>query len=129
MSFYYLGSPSSIWLSVMALHQQAHELSLKADITSPLPLWLRDGMLSEILAEETMRMNFWQRIFQQSKVNGGVYDGESLPAQNWKWPERTWHLRRLRETRRLSPEGTADHGLSAVRIQPEPTQAMVGIWR
>jgi hypothetical protein len=32
-------------------------------------------------------MDFWRRIFIQSKVNGGVYDGESLPAQNWKWPE------------------------------------------
>ena len=115
MSFYYLRLLSSIWLSVMALRQQAHELILKADITSPLPLWLRDRMLSGILAEETMPMNFWQRIFAQSKVNCGVYDGESLPTQNWKWPGGTWfqrHLRRVRETRRLLPEGTADHALS-----------------
>jgi hypothetical protein len=112
MSFYYLRLLSSIWLSVMTLHQQAHELILKADITSPLPLWLRDRMLSEILAEETMPMNFWQRIFAQSKVNGDVYDRESLPTQNWKWPETTWHLRRLRETRRLLSEGTTDHALS-----------------
>jgi hypothetical protein len=56
-------------------------------------------------------MNGWQLIFLQSKVNGGVYDGESLPAQNWKWPEGTWfqrHLRCLRETRRPLPEGTTD---------------------
>jgi hypothetical protein len=35
-----------------------------------------------------MAMTFWQLIFIQSKVNGGVYDGDRLLTQNWKWPQR-----------------------------------------
>jgi hypothetical protein len=31
----------------------------------------------------------WQTIFQLSKVNGGLYLGDALPYQNWKWPKNT----------------------------------------
>lgn len=30
----------------------------------------------------------WQLIFLQSKVNGGRYYGDDLPAYRWEWPER-----------------------------------------
>ena len=63
------------------------------------------------LAEETRHMSYWQIIFLQSKVNGAVYDGDSHPAHNWKWPDGTWfqkHLRSLRETRLRLAESTAD---------------------
>lgn len=42
----------------------------------------------------------WQMIFQLSKVNGALYLGEALPAQNWKWPKNTWLQERLRDLRR-----------------------------
>ena len=40
-------------------------------------------------------MTFWQLIFIQSKVNDGVYDGDRLLTQNWKWPNETWFQTRL----------------------------------
>lgn len=42
----------------------------------------------------------WQIIFSLSKVNGALYLGEALPAQNWKWPKNTWLQERLRDLRR-----------------------------
>lgn len=47
-------------------------------------------------------MNAWQSIFAQSRVNDGVYLGEALPAQNWRWPQGTWLQRRLRYLRQTS---------------------------
>ena len=45
-------------------------------------------------------MTLWQLIFTQSKVNGGVYYGDRLVAQNWMWPNETWFQTRLCELRR-----------------------------
>jgi hypothetical protein len=45
-------------------------------------------------------MNSWQLIFEQSRVNAGVYDGERLPTQNWDWPRATWFQKRLLHLRR-----------------------------
>ena len=44
-------------------------------------------------------MSYWQRIFLQSKVNSGAYDGDRLPRQNWDWPRQTWFQERLRYIR------------------------------
>ncbi len=41
----------------------------------------------------------WQMIFLLSKVNGGFYDGDELPPQNWDWPTNTWFQERLRDVR------------------------------
>ncbi len=41
----------------------------------------------------------WQIIFMLSKVNGAIYLGEELPAQNWDWPTNTWFQGRLRDVR------------------------------
>jgi hypothetical protein len=41
----------------------------------------------------------WETIFIQSKANWGVYNGDNLPLQNWKWPEETWFQKRLRQHR------------------------------
>ncbi len=41
----------------------------------------------------------WQIIFQQSKVNGAMYFGDSLPHHPWKWPKNTWLQKRLRDLR------------------------------
>jgi hypothetical protein len=45
-------------------------------------------------------MTLWQLVFIQSKVNGGVYDGDRLATQNWKWPNDTGFQTRLHELRR-----------------------------
>ena len=45
-------------------------------------------------------MTLCQLIFTQSKVNGGVYYGDRLVAQNWMWPKETWFQTRLCELRR-----------------------------
>ncbi len=39
--------------------------------------------------------SYWQRVFAQSKVNGGMYFGEELPGRNWSWPTDTYLQRRL----------------------------------
>jgi hypothetical protein len=44
-------------------------------------------------------MSTWQLIFQQSRVNNGAYNGDSLPVQKWDWPEQTWFQKRLRSLR------------------------------
>ena len=45
-------------------------------------------------------MSYWQRIFLQSKVKSGAYDGDRLPRQNWDWPRQTWFQERLRYVRK-----------------------------
>ena len=45
-------------------------------------------------------MSLWQLIFVQSKVNRGVYCGDRLLTQNWKWPNETWFQTRLHELRK-----------------------------
>ncbi|MGE5219909.1 MAG: hypothetical protein ACM3SP_23150 [Chloroflexota bacterium] len=44
-------------------------------------------------------MQAWESIFRQSRVNNGIYDGDSLPRHNWRWPEGTWFQARLRYLR------------------------------
>jgi hypothetical protein len=41
-----------------------------------------------------MLMDLWRFIFSQSKVNNGLYDGDSLPDRHWVWPEQTWFQKR-----------------------------------
>jgi len=44
-----------------------------------------------------MVVSSWQIIFSTTLVdNNGVDIGDSLPLQNWKWPEETWFQKRLR---------------------------------
>jgi len=45
-------------------------------------------------------MTAWEWIFSQSRVNYGIYDGDSLPGQHWQWPQATWFQKRLRYLRR-----------------------------
>jgi hypothetical protein len=45
-------------------------------------------------------MNAWKNIFEQSRVNNGLYQGDGLPAQNWQWPSGTWFQKRLRYLRK-----------------------------
>jgi len=45
-------------------------------------------------------MSTWQLIFRQSRVNDGIYYGDRLPGQNWRWPQGTWLQTRLRSMRR-----------------------------
>ena len=47
------------------------------------------------------RLSYWQRIFLQSKVNGGFQRGENLPQRNLEWPKSTWFQKRLSRLRDL----------------------------
>jgi hypothetical protein len=39
---------------------------------------------------EKDKLSYWQFIFLQSKANGCIYSGESLPHARWQWPRDTW---------------------------------------
>jgi len=52
----------------------------------------------------------WEMIFKLSKVNGALYLGDALPAQNWKWPKNTWLQERLRDPERRAPFGPTKPG-------------------
>jgi hypothetical protein len=47
------------------------------------------------------RLSYWQRIFLQSKVNGGFQRAEDLPQGNWEWPKSTCFQERLSRLRDL----------------------------
>ena len=53
-------------------------------------------------------MSAWQLIFQQSKVNNGVYDGDRLPSYIWDWPRETWLQKRLRGLRKIREQTSRD---------------------
>jgi len=44
-------------------------------------------------------MSLWQRVFLQSRVNEGAYNGEALVPQIWAWPRETWFQSRLKSLR------------------------------
>lgn len=48
--------------------------------------------------------NFWQLVFNQSKVNGAEYFGERLPNNSWDWPKDTFLQKRLNELKRQRVE-------------------------
>lgn len=48
--------------------------------------------------------NFWQLVFNQSKVNGAEYFGERLPNNSWDWPKDTFLQKRLNELKRRHVE-------------------------
>jgi hypothetical protein len=45
---------------------------------------------------------YWQLVFSQSKVNGGVYAGDLLERHSWAWPKNTYFQRRLDLTKRVN---------------------------
>jgi hypothetical protein len=44
--------------------------------------------------------NYWQLVFNQSRVNGAEYFGEQLPCNSWDWPKNTFLQRRLSELKK-----------------------------
>jgi hypothetical protein len=47
--------------------------------------------------------NFWQLVFNQSKVNGAEYFGDRLPSNSWDWPKDTFLQKRLKELKKRRP--------------------------
>lgn len=47
-------------------------------------------------------MTSWQLIFLHSRVNHGLYNGDSLPLRSWDWPRGTWFQNRLHYLRGLN---------------------------
>jgi len=66
-------------------------------------------------------MNPWQLIFLQSRANNGAYDGDSLPAQNWDWPQGTWFQERLRYLRK-----TQQHVFQRINSEDEARKTNSG---
>jgi hypothetical protein len=52
--------------------------------------------------------NFWQLVFNQSKVNGAEYFGDRLPSNSWDWPKDTFLQKRLNELKKRRPESITD---------------------
>jgi hypothetical protein len=52
--------------------------------------------------------NFWQLVFNQSKVNGAEYFGDRLPSNSWEWPKDTFLQKRLNELKKRRPEISAN---------------------
>jgi len=50
-------------------------------------------------------MSFWQLIFLQSRANNGAHCEDTLPAQNWDWPQGTWFQKRLHDIRKTQRRG------------------------
>ena len=49
--------------------------------------------------------NYWELVFNQSRVNGAAYFGERLPNNSWDWPKNTFLQRRLSELKRRPWDG------------------------
>ena len=52
--------------------------------------------------------NFWQLVFNQSKVNGAEYFGDRLPNHSWDWPKGTFLQKRLNELKRRRVESVTN---------------------
>jgi len=48
--------------------------------------------------------NFWQLVFNQSRVNGAEYYGDRLPSNSWDWPKDTFLQKRLNELKKRRPD-------------------------
>jgi hypothetical protein len=44
--------------------------------------------------------NYWQLVFNQSRVNGAEYFGDRLPCNSWDWPKNTFLQKRLNELKK-----------------------------
>ena len=55
--------------------------------------------------------NFWQLVFNQSKVNGAEYFGDQLPSHSWDWPKDTFLQRRLHELKKRRPRIAQGHSV------------------
>jgi hypothetical protein len=44
--------------------------------------------------------NYWQLVFNQSRVNGAEYFGDQLPCNSWDWPKNTFLQKRLSELKK-----------------------------
>jgi len=51
--------------------------------------------LATKIADNEIKLSYWQFIFLQSKANGCFYAVDDLPHANWQWPKNTWFQERL----------------------------------
>jgi len=54
------------------------------------------------------KSNYWQLVFNQSRVNGAEYFGDRLPSNSWEWPKNTFLQKRLHELKKRRPRSTAE---------------------
>ena len=68
---------------------------------------------------EQHELSYWQRIFLQSKVNGGFYYGDALPQTQWFWPSNTWLQIRLNHFKGLERESVGHKAeLNTIPVTP-----------
>ncbi|MGH7928922.1 MAG: hypothetical protein ACREQV_14130 [Candidatus Binatia bacterium] len=54
------------------------------------------------------KSNFWQLVFNQSRVNGAEYFGDHLPNNTWDWPKDTFLQNRLNELKKRRSDNSAE---------------------
>ena len=57
----------------------------------------RSKGIPRTIADDEVKLSYWQLVFLQSRANGCLYDVEDLPHANWRWPKNTWFQKRLRQ--------------------------------
>jgi hypothetical protein len=58
------------------------------------------------------KSNFWQLVFNQSRVNGAEYFGDQLPNNSWDWPKDTFLQKRLNELKKRRPVNSSGNSES-----------------
>ncbi len=75
----------------------------------------------------------WRLLFEQSKVNRGLYREDNLPLEGsgGGWPKRTWFRKRLRHVREQQGKGIADEAKADIlqRISSRDKDTMLGTQR
>ena len=71
---------------------------------APISFWAHDSLpaahnrskdIPGKIADDEVKLSYWQLVFLQSRANGCFYDVEDLPHVNWRWPKNTWFQERL----------------------------------
>jgi hypothetical protein len=63
-------------------------------------------------------MSFWQLVFSQSRVNGGLYEGENLTHSRWRWPTNTYLQQRRNYLRSSQPSEEITEQIDGGFYQP-----------
>ncbi|MDH3443913.1 MAG: hypothetical protein OEN50_08330 [Deltaproteobacteria bacterium] len=66
--------------------------------------------------------NFWQLVFNQSRVNGAKYFGDCLPSYSWEWPKNTFLQTRLSKLRNQQSD-------KLVEIEPQSRKPLSSLNR
>jgi hypothetical protein len=91
---------------------------------------LREKHLEDIPMSSS---NYWQLVFNQSRVNGAEYFGDQLPCNSWDWPKNTFLQRRLSELKKQRWDETIrapqrNRQSAAIKRKRYITQTEESVW-